>query len=632
MALDPFDLIFKELLEAEKKSKPNNIWTQITSIEKNNRKRKEIDINFNEDEYEDEDFDKWSVKRKKYSKITKDNTIMEYNMWRNDNINNKGVTLVSVREKSLNWDNNLNKNIEIDIQKPLIELWEHQKTGINFLMNRENDNEKINCYGGLLCDDPGLGKTVQMLELIRLKNKELMNITKNRCNGTTVIIAVPVIINYWIEFIKSYYPINTFEYIILSNSNTNTNQKNVDLKENFNYYDIIFISYNLVSATYKYLQSNDIRNEIEYTSCRKFTWIFNKEFLRILCDESQMIVNRKTLYFKSIQSINAKHRWYITGTPLRNSIDDTKSAFQFIGLPERYHYDSIEKLKDILKIVMLRRTKSDKEVKNSIMKYPECLIEIKLLDFNNKNEKLIYDYYDNRIDSIVKNKYIQNDILVFITKIKQSCINSLIIDDDIIKKYNIPKFSTKGIEIIKYINNQTAIDDKIIIYYDSIKALKQLTYELTYYNISHLLITSENKDSEREFFINKFKNDNIRVLLFTKICNQGISLVCASHILILGPGWTPWHEKQAICRLYRPRQTKITKVVYFIIKNSFEQYIINRSFNKLEMSNNLFNSSNDNDDDSNFKITHYLEWKKKENDSDNFKTHYTNLISNFINK
>ena len=209
----------------------------------------------------------------------------------------------------------------------------------------------------------------------------------------------------------------------------------------------------------------------------------------------------------------------------------------------------------------------------------------------------------------------------------------------------LPKFSTKGLEIIKYINNNIPKDDKVIIYYESIKALKHLSYELNEYNIKFLLISGENKDlKERSTILNKFKSSSpstIKVLLMTKICNQGISLTCASHIIILGPGWTPWPEIQAIHRLHRPGQTKNVKVVYFILNNTIEEYIMKLSFNKLELTNKLLNdsSSSSSDDDKEYskttfkksnniilKFEDFLKLKTNRSDEE-FKT---NLIKSFI--
>lgn len=570
-----------------------------------------------------------------------------------DTTSDKCNIYTSPEKKAVLYQFNLlcNNHEQTFLYKPLIKLWLHQKEGIKFMIDRENDIDDIGCYGGMQCDEPGMGKTLQMLELIRKVSLNRIKQYNTRNTGPTIIVSTSLIVTYWIEFIEKNYPKNTFEIMCLSEYNDSNN---------YQYYDIIFATYHLVSSAFKYHNGiNDIYDD-DYT-CEKYKWIFDAKFLRILCDESDFIVNKNTLFFKSIQSINAKHRWYITGTPLRNTINDTKSALKYIGINEstKFTYNDIL---PVLKRVMIRRLKTDKDVfaykgkqQQQHLYFNECMVEIRFIKFKDKNEERIYNIYKKKLD----NNH-DNHIFSSITKARQACINTFIIEDITLPeklfkikyfandyecglRYNkdkltpfiqnkskfkgddnyikcltilnngyittkeeyrlitenctkfgyrlLPKFSSKGLEVINYIIHEVDREDKVVIYYESVKALKQLSYELDEYNIKFLLISGETKDlGERSTILNKFKSSssqNVKVLLMTKICNQGISLVCASHIIILGPGWTPWPEIQAIHRLHRPGQIKNVKVVYFITRDTIEEYILKLSFNKLELTNKL---------------------------------------------
>jgi len=580
---------------------------------------------------------------------------MNYNLWKKELNEKKSISIVYESQiiKANSFLTDINEYENYLKLKPKKKLWKHQKKGIEFMINRELDKDKINCFGGMQCDEPGMGKTLQMLELIRLRNLMFLKESKNRYNGPTLIIATSLIINYWLDYIDNNYPLNTFVILILYPENK--------LKvNNYLFYDIIFTTYHIVSSAFKY---DDDDNDLITKTCHQYKWIFNVNFLRIICDEAHdFIINKKTLFFKSIQSIKAKHRWYITGTPIRNSLIDTQSVFDFIGLNITGNEDiqSFEILKKYLDKVMLRRFKNDKDV--TIDYYGKCDISIIFIDFLNNNEREVYDNYNKFLKpfkgKIQLNKDNNDDekknhVFSIITKLRQCCINTFIIDDiqlpnnilrinfltdnePYLKKINygelipkkiislqkdqekikiyqdcfnyvkefkkfspnnelnnklksklLPKFSTKGIEIIKYIKS-TEDNDKIIIYYFSIKALNQLYYELKYSKISFLLLSGENKEHyERNDILKRFENENIKALLITKICNQGISLVCANHVIIVGPDWIPWPEIQAMHRCYRPGQKKNVNVVYFIVKNTIEEYIMELSFNKLKLSNML---------------------------------------------
>lgn len=656
----PKQINIKNEIDSENKYKDITIKSQRISEfhklkikENKNNNNNDMIIDYKED-YEHEN------NKNEFIQIVLDtvkNKTYRYQEWKRTIMENEtSLIYISPIQNSFKFEFNNDLFSKHLLKKPKLELWNHQKDGINWMINRENDIDNLNCFGGMQCDEPGMGKTLQLLELIRLKNNESLLKTKNRFNGSTIIISTKIIIDYWIEFIELNYPSKTFEILVLLPEN-DLNQK--DYIENYNFYDLIFTTYHIVSSSFKYFDHNIYEIDNYDKNCKKFKWIFENSFLRILCDESDILINRNTLFNKSIRNIKSKHRWFITGTPLRNKINDTKSAFEFINL--KIHFNNNNELKNILNKVMIRRLKNDKGVfinENNIKNhyFNECHVEIRFIDFKDNIEQLIYQNYKKKLNN--------SNIFKSITKLRQSCINPFIINNidlpekifrinflqkendeeylNIINKgdYNyllkkritldqnekfqkclnilnngkinskkeenfikeecnyfdfrlIPKFSTKGIEILNYIN-ETPKDDKIIIYFESIRALIQISYELSEKNITFLILSGKNKESNIRYSILKeFKNNkSIKVLLITKVCNQGISLVEANHIIILAPGWTPWPEIQAIHRLYRPGQQKNVKVLYFIIKNSIEEYIMKLSFHKLELSHGLFNTIN----------------------------------------
>ncbi len=695
MSEDPYEDLFLKMIKIENKSKkksksnPYQLSLEKVKIQNNkiirNHKRLYDEIS---DDFDDNNNNNNSISRKMqklnindspqrnyedkeevikiFESITEklSEKQMNYNLWKKDLNDNKSLSIVYESQiiKANTFLNDLDEYENYLKIKPKKKLWKHQKKGIEFMINRELDKDNINCFGGMQCDEPGMGKTLQMLELIRLRNIMFLRESKNRFNGPTIIIATSLIINYWIDYIKNNYPLNTFIILILY-------PENKIKVNNYLFYDIIFTTYHIISSAFKYDDNNNnddddsIITTTTTTTCQQFKWLFNINFLRILCDEAHdFIINKKTLFFKSIQKIKAKYRWYITGTPIRNSFIDTGSVFDFIGLNinDNENIQSFEILKKYLDKVMLRRFKNDKDV--TLDFYGKCNISVIIIDFLNNNEREVYENYNKFLKpfkgkiQLNKDEEKINHIFSIITKLRQCCTNTLIIDDiqlpnnilrinfltdnePYIKKINygelipqkiislqkdqekikcyqdcfnyvkefkkfnpnnklnnklksklLPKFSTKGLEIIKYIKS-TENNDKIIIYYESIKALNQLSYELKYSKISFLLLSGENKENyERNDILKKFENEDIKVLLITKICNQGISLVCANHVIIVGPSWCPWAEIQAMHRCYRPGQKKDVNVVYFIIKNTIEEYIMELSFNKLKLSNMLLES------------------------------------------
>jgi len=624
--------------------------------------------------------------------------ILEDIQKKDSNINSK--TLIesnSINERITKLDAPLNSYMKI---KPLKPLWEHQEKGLEFLINRENDSiiPKIKCHGGMNCDEPGTGKTMQYLQLILEDIKKNYKLTGKRIHGKppTLIVSHRSIIDYWVEQIKIFYPMGTFDVCILSQSMSDSINQ-----ENYMKYDIIFATYHLISSTFGHLnnisslktlyhnnkkesllideqeenieegeeeedQEEILSNELLTinTNNSVFTWIFKVSFSRLICDEADYIVNQTKIYFKSIQKINAKHRWYVTGTPIRNSINDLKNAFIFIGM----HDDVIQSyLKDInidndiyynidneestntsnststandnnshkkLSNIMIRRTKnelksifSNNNTATSLIHQYVPLMEPKILlyeisDFHTPLERECYNIYANKVNLSQKNPC----VLSYITIMRQMCksfyiINNIklpkdvklsdinentnpssplsentkkqIFDDSNTKTSIISPLSTKGRKIIEFIRTKVGNDEKVVIFDYSVQALKRLMKELKDHYITCILLSGEQNVSSREGILKSYQNtpangdSGIKVLLFTQVANQGISLVCASVIIHLSPGWTPWPSIQANYRLHRAGQKKQVIEVYYYIKDTIEEYVMKLSKNKLFLHNRI---------------------------------------------
>ena len=73
-------------------------------------------------------------------------------------------------------------------------LYEYQKVGVSWMLNREK-SQKTKIRGGLLCDEPGLGKTVQTCATM-YGNQKLK----------TLLIVPGAVIHQWVNIIKAILP------------------------------------------------------------------------------------------------------------------------------------------------------------------------------------------------------------------------------------------------------------------------------------------------------------------------------------------------------------------------------------------------------------------------------------------
>lgn len=142
---------------------------------------------------------------------------------------------------------------------------------------------------------------------------------------------------------------------------------------------------------------------------------------------------------------------------------------------------------------------------------------------------------------------------------------------------------TKTLEIIQTVTNETA-DEKIIVFSHFTTTFDLMCHSLKNHNIPFLrydgLMNIDNKNS----VISDFYQGLRRVLLISlRAGNVGLTLTCASHVIIMDPFWNPFVEEQAMDRAHRFGQMKPVKVYKLLIHDSVEDRIMNIQTRKKEL-------------------------------------------------
>lgn len=133
----------------------------------------------------------------------------------------------------------------------------------------------------------------------------------------------------------------------------------------------------------------------------------------------------------------------------------------------------------------------------------------------------------------------------------------------------------RSMELIKGIFKRS-VDDKIIIF-------SQFT---TFFDLFEVLLKNENIEflrydgsmtmDQRNDTVNEFYDKaSKRVLLISlKAGNVGLTLTCASHVILVDPFWNPYVEEQAMDRVHRIGQLKTVYVYRLLIKGTVEDRIM----------------------------------------------------------
>ncbi|PTB57662.1 hypothetical protein M431DRAFT_346954 [Trichoderma harzianum CBS 226.95] len=114
---------------------------------------------------------------------------------------------------------------------------------------------------------------------------------------------------------------------------------------------------------------------------------------------------------------------------------------------------------------------------------------------------------------------------------------------------------------------------------------------------------------DRHTVIERFRKDPaIRVLLVTLSCGAvGLTLTEASRAYLMEPHWNPTLEDQAVARIHRLGQTKEVNTIRFIVRDSFEERVVELQKSKTDLAEVIHRQNESNQPDG---AQRPLEWLK----------------------
>ncbi|TGO18608.1 hypothetical protein BPAE_0374g00040 [Botrytis paeoniae] len=191
--------------------------------------------------------------------------------------------------------------------------------------------------GGILAEEMGLGKTVEMIALMTLHTRrdqepsviDPFSGETLQTTHATLIISPPSISKQWIGEIKAHAPSLKVTYYEGIKSRTLQCET---IMNDFVTSDIVITTYSILASEIHFTSLNPerttLRSESKYqrpkSPLMKFSW------WRVCLDEAQMVesgVSKAATVARMIPRINA---WAITGTPVRKNINDLLGLLIFL--------------------------------------------------------------------------------------------------------------------------------------------------------------------------------------------------------------------------------------------------------------------------------------------------------------
>eukprot|EP01130_Rhizamoeba_saxonica_P018421 TRINITY_DN9210_c0_g1_i1.p1 TRINITY_DN9210_c0_g1~~TRINITY_DN9210_c0_g1_i1.p1 ORF type:complete len:829 (-),score=168.41 TRINITY_DN9210_c0_g1_i1:45-2531(-) len=238
---------------------------------------------------------------------------------------------------------------------------------------------KVQVRGGILADQMGMGKTIEMLSLM-LTNRfnhdtdEMPQFSEEGLVNTraSLVVCPLSLIHQWESEIKNHSTPGSMKVNIYHGCNRIREPSKI-------------ADFDVVLTTYATLAAE--------LSSKKPGGLLKLHWYRIILDEAHTIKDRSTRNAKAAFSLSAERRWAVTGTPIQNKLDDLFSLFHFLRVDP---YGDIEwwnniilkpiksrdekgfiRLQTILQDILIRRTKDQLGSDNSpILSLPPRVVNI----------------------------------------------------------------------------------------------------------------------------------------------------------------------------------------------------------------------------------------------------------------
>ncbi|KAG1773367.1 P-loop containing nucleoside triphosphate hydrolase protein [Suillus placidus] len=296
--------------------------------------------------------------------------------------------------------------------------------------HRMVDQEKKSPHrGGILADEMGLGKTVQMIATMAA------NLPKDTDAVKTTLVVVPAAL---LQQAKEIETKSNDLFTVHIHHGRDKLSTLMDVRSK----DVIITTYQTLSMELTIPKDIEEGEELAYLEDHGGV-LGRMRWYRVILDEAQFIRNRGTQASRSVTLLRSTYRWMLTGTPVTNTLyaqfffaaflgyrtapsadiyglirfgrfrpwNDWESFKQYIAKAQQEDAPlAAMRAQEILKPLLLRRTKEARLEGKLILQLPPKNIELVTLEFS-ADERQLYDDFEKK-SHIQINRFIKRGTLL----------------------------------------------------------------------------------------------------------------------------------------------------------------------------------------------------------------------------
>lgn len=456
--------------------------------------------------------------------------------------------------------------LENDIPKNIIfktKPFPHQLDGIRFGLNHDRF---------LLCDDQGLGKTLQIIDLVECLGEKVKK--------ALIICGVNSLKYNWREEVSKHS--NEKGYVLGTRYRKNGKEYLGSTKDKIN--DLSNLPDN------KYIITNIETLRLGAKKIGKYKYDFpiaNK--IKELCndgtigliafDECHRAKDSTSLQGKAMLEISAPHMIAMSGTPLMNSPIDLYFPIKWLGYEnhslfefKRHYcrlggyndaeilgYKNLDELRSLVDQIMLRRLKTE------VLDLPDKIEKLEYVEMSSKQSKLYLEIQENT-KTLIHQIRMSNNPLSMLLRLRQVTGWCGIIDESI-------QESAKMQRMVELVEDIVANNQKAIIFSNWTSITEVAVKLLSKYNPAY--ITGDVKQEERMNEVDRFQNDErCKVIIGTiGAMGTGLTLTSAQNVIFLDEPWTKALKNQAEDRAHRIGTKGTVSIITLMCKDTIDDRI-----------------------------------------------------------
>lgn len=440
-------------------------------------------------------------------------------------------------------------------------------------------------FGGILADEMGLGKTVQMLAY--LLSRHGRTLSDSEAVLPSLIVCPASLVYNWAAEAGRFTP--ELKVGILAGSKTDRRS----MLEGSGSYDLLITSYGL------------LRRDIEDYQ--------GSSFDTLVLDEAQYIKNHATKASRAVRTVDSRHRFALTGTPVENRLSELWSIFDFLmpGILGPYSHfrdrfempilsgdqDAQARLQALVGPFILRRLKSQ-----VLTDLPEKIENVITVPLEGRQRKL-YAALEQKLRSTLNREKDREyetgkiQVLAQLTRLRQVCCDPRLVYEALPESGTQPETDRHGQSA-----KLDAIEDlvlscqdagrKMLIFSQFTSYLDLIAQRLRGLGVGYDMITGATSKKQRLELVDRFNQDQTPVFLISlKAGNTGLNLTGACVVVHADPWWNAAAQEQANDRAHRIGQVQDVNVYQIVAKDTIEERILGLQHSKSDLASRFVDSA-----------------------------------------